>query len=122
MNAQLIRDEGHRNSMTIPQLAARMSEWLEDEYQAYLFELDSEVIGYALYRIEPEFVYLRQIFVRPNHRRLGVARSALEWLRENAWSTSPRVRIDVLVGNGAGIEFWRAVGFADYCLSMERSL
>jgi len=32
MNAQLIRDEGHRNSMTVPQLSERMVLWLGGEY------------------------------------------------------------------------------------------
>lgn len=120
MNAQLIRDEGHRNSMTVPQLAARMAEWLKSDYQAHLFELDSKAIGYALYRFEPDHTYLRQLFVAPEMRRRGVGRNALEWLRMNAWKDRPRVRIDVLVGNRSGIEFWRSVGFTDYCLTMER--
>jgi GNAT superfamily N-acetyltransferase len=122
MNAQLIRDEGHRNTMTVEQLAKRMSGWLEAEYQAFVFEADAKAIGYALYRIEPEFVYLRQLFVQPEMRRQGVARQALEWLRQNAWSVRPRVRIDVLVGNQSGIEFWRSVGFVDYCLTLERGV
>jgi len=120
MNAQLIRGEGHRNAMTVPQLAERMTGWLKAEYQGCLFELESKAIGYALYRFEPEYIYLRQLFVQPEMRRRGIARRALEWLRQNAWAVRPRVRIDVLVGNRSGIEFWRSVGFRDYCLSMER--
>src|SRR5437879_12949663 len=72
-NAQLIRDEGHRNSMTMPQLTERMSEWLKTEYRAVLFELEGETIGYALYRVEPEYIYLRQLFVQPEMRRRGIA-------------------------------------------------
>src|SRR5471032_688494 len=81
MNAQLIRDEGHRNEMTVPQLAERMADWLRGDYQAHLFDLESKVVGYALYRIEPEHIYLRQLFVEPALRRQGVGRNALEWLR-----------------------------------------
>lgn len=120
MNAQLIRDEGHRNPMTVPQLAERMAEWLKGDYQAHLFELQSKTIGYALYRFEPDCTYLRQLFVEPEQRRRGVGRNALEWLRMNAWKGRPRVRIDVLVGNRSGLEFWHSVGFTDYCLTMER--
>jgi hypothetical protein len=29
------------------------------------------------------------------------------------------VRVDVLVGNAAGVAFWRAVGFADYAVTLE---
>lgn len=119
MNALLIRDEGHSNPMTAAQLQERMANWLKGEYQAFVFEADSEAIGYALYRFEPEHVYLRQLFVLLEHRRRGIARTALEWLRRNAWGERPRVRIDVLVGNRSGIEFWRSMGFSEYCLTME---
>jgi hypothetical protein len=36
MNHRLIRDEGHRNPMTVPEPAARMSAWLAGEYDAVL--------------------------------------------------------------------------------------
>ena len=55
-------------------------------------------------------------------RRRGIGRSAMNWLRENCWSDAERVRLDVLVGNTSGIAFWRSVGFADYCLTMEREI
>lgn len=119
MNRQLILDEGHRNTMTAAELEQRMAVWLAGEYRAVLFEDGGNAIGYVLFRREPEFVYLRQLFVRTEYRRRGVARTALAWLREHVWSDAPRVRIDVLVGNATAIAFWRAVGFADYCLTME---
>jgi GNAT superfamily N-acetyltransferase len=119
LNAQLIRDEGHRNSMTIAELELRMADWLRGEYRAVIFELASLVIGYALFRCEPEHVYLRQLFVAPAHRRRGVARAALRWLWRNAWADASRVRIDVLMDNLEGQAFWRAVGFGEYCITME---
>src|SRR5882762_4322482 len=122
MNAELIRDEAHRNPMTVAQLEERMSGWLKGEYQAVLFELESRTIGYALYRFEPDFVYLRQLFVVPDMRRNGIARGALEWLRHNAWKSHARVRIDVLIGNRVGIDFWRSAGFSDYSLVMEQAV
>ena len=119
LNAQLIRDEGHRNSMTLPQLAERMAGWLRGEYRAVLFEDAGAVVGYALYRPQADHVYLRQLFVRPESRRRGIGREALAWLWQNEWAGVPRLRIDVLVGNTVGIRFWRAVGFNDYCITME---
>ncbi len=120
MNEQLIRDEGHRNPMTLPELEGRMGEWLAGEYRALLFEEAGAAVGYALFRHDPDFVSLRQLFVAAGHRRKGIARGALVWLRANAWAGVPRVRIDVLVGNEGAIAFWRAVGFRDYCVTMER--
>jgi ribosomal protein S18 acetylase RimI-like enzyme len=119
LNQRLIRDEGHRNLMTLPELEQRMSEWLRGEYEAVLFERGGEVLGYALYRRQPDHVYLRQLFVRPEFRRQGVGQAALDWLRSHAWAGAPRIRLDVLVHNVAAIRFWRAVGFQDYCITME---
>ena len=119
MNHRLIRDERHRNQMTLPELCERMEGWLKSDYQAVVIELDGLAAGYALFRREPEYVYLRQFYVEPEYRRRGIGRSALAWLRANAWADAPRIRIDVLVGNAAGIAFWQSVGFRDYCLTME---
>lgn len=120
MNAQLIRDEGHRNAMTLQQLTDRMSEWLTKDYQAIVIDVDGAHIGYALFCLEPEFVYLRQIFVKPEMRRKGIAKNAIDWLRKNIWKNHPRIRIDVLVENQTGIAFWRSVGFSEYCMTMEK--
>ena len=119
MNLQLIRDEGHGNPMGISELQERMRHWLNGEYQAVLFEDDGRPIGYALFKQEPEFVYLRQLFIVSERRRQGVARQALQWLWANIWASAPRLRIDVLVGNASGREFWRRMGFSDYCVTME---
>jgi hypothetical protein len=43
----------------------------------------------------------------------------LTWLAAHIWA-GQRLRLDVLTGNAAGIAFWRAVGFQDYCLTLER--
>lgn len=120
MNRQLIRDEGHRNAMNLEQLTARMAGWLRDEYLAVVFEDDAKSpIGYALYRLDPEWIYLRQMYVVPGQRRKGVGRDALHWMWRHAWPDAARLRVDVLLGNTAGLAFWRSVGFEDYCVTME---
>lgn len=120
LNAHLIRDEGHRNPMTIDELAERMRDWLCAEYQAVLIEARDELIGYALFRRQPEFVYLRQLFVRREFRRSGIGREAVEWLQRNVLKSGERLRVEVLVGNVGAQAFWRAVGFRDYCLTLEQ--
>ncbi len=120
MNHQLIRDEGHRNAMTAAELEDRMRGWLGGEYRAVIFERNGQPAGYALFRNDPEFVYLRQFFVCREKRRQGIGRAAMRWLLANVWNGAARVRLEVLVGNAAGIAFWRALGFSDYALTMER--
>jgi len=72
MNHQLLRDEGHRKQMTVPELEQRMAGYLRDGYSAVLFEEPDGVAGYALYRIDPEFAYLRQFFVGHDYRQRGI--------------------------------------------------
>lgn len=119
LNAQLIRDEGHRNPMSVAELEQRMAGWLRGEYEAALFESGSQIVGYALFRRDSEHIYLRQLFVVPVLRRRGIGRSALAWLWANAWKDTQRLRIDVLLGNASAQAFWHAVGFKDYCVVME---
>jgi GNAT superfamily N-acetyltransferase len=117
-NHQLIRDEGHRNPMTVTQLAERMKAWLAGEYRAVLFS-DTEPVGYALFRKEKELIYLRQFFVRRERRRNGIGREAFSMLREQIWPRGMRLTVDVLCQNQGGVAFWRSVGYRDYCLTLE---
>src|SRR5438445_745727 len=110
LNHQLIRDEGHRNRMTVRELEERMRAWLSGEYRAVIYEEESAVIAYALFREQPEEKYLRQLFVVRQRRRQGVGRKAVEILRSDIWPQSKRLTVDVLVTNKAALAFWRSVG------------
>lgn len=120
MNRQLIVDEGHRNSMTVRELEERMKDWLRSDYEACLFTSDEVAVGYALFRREPDWVYLRQFYVNTSRRRQGIGREALDYLMDSVWNDAGRIRLDVLSTNSHGIEFWKATGFREYCITMER--
>ena len=119
LNHQLIRDEGHRNPMTIPELEQRMKGWLASEYAAVIFEDSGEVVAYALYREQPEEIYLRQLFVVRNRRRQGIGRQDMEWLRSKIWPKNRRLTVEVLFQNEAAVAFWRSVGYKDHSLTLE---
>jgi GNAT superfamily N-acetyltransferase len=119
LNHQLIHDEGHRNRMTVPELIDRMRCCLETDYRASIFEDDSDIVAYALYRDEEEHIYLRQFFVQRHKRRSGVGRHCMEILFSQVWPKDKRITVEVLCPNQIGIEFWRAVGFTDYCLTLQ---
>jgi len=119
MNRELIRDEGHRNKMSLSELEQRMSDFLRNEYEAVIVSSGRNDIGYVLYRKGPEWLYLRQIFVIDKMRRKGIGRRIIKWLRDNPWKNCKTIRTDVLVDNTIGINFWKAVGFKDYCITME---
>lgn len=113
-NHQLIRDEGHRNSMTVPALRERMRGWLAGEYVAVLFGPQTEPVAYALYEEHATEVYLRQFFVRRDRRREGIGRGAMDVLRSQLWSRRKRLTEEVLA-----VAFWRSIGCKDYCLTLE---
>lgn len=119
LNHQLIRDEGHRNKMNVPELEQRMRGWLESEYAAVIFERAGETVAYALYREQPEHIYLRHLFVARDRRRKGIGRAAVEILRMQIWPKNKRLTVEVLVKNGPAVAFWRAVGYTDYSLTLE---
>ena len=119
LNHQLIRDEGHRNCMSVPELEQRMRGWLADEYTAIVFEDAGEVVGYALFREQADEIYLRQLFVLRHRRRQGIGRGAVQILRSAIWPKTKRLTVDVLVTNKDATAFWRALGYADYSLTLE---
>lgn len=119
LNSALIQDEGHRNSMDVDQLKKRMSGWLGSEYKAALF-YDESVLGYALWREESEYIYLRQFFVVAEYRRRNIGSKAFALLQKCYWPKS-RIRLDVLVNNQRARKFWNSVGFNDYCITLEKN-
>ena len=118
-NHQLIRDEGHRNPMTAPELRERMRGWLAGAYTAVIFLDGTGPVAYALYRESENEIYLRQMFVTRDRRRQGIGRRAMEILRTRIWPATKRLTVEVLTSNTAGIDFWRAAGYKDYSLTLE---
>ena len=119
LNHQLIHDEGHRNTMTVPELEARLADWLSSGYAAVIFEVKKEMAAYALYREQPHEIYLRQIFVVRSHRRQGIGRKAFQILRTKIWPADRRLTLEVLAHNAPALAFWRSLGCQDYSLKLE---
>jgi RimJ/RimL family protein N-acetyltransferase len=117
-NFDLIRDEGHRNPMSVGELAERMRRWLSSEYTALVFCEGDTPVGYALYRHHEEGgIHLRQFFVIRERRRRGVGRRALELLVE---SVAPkRIVVEVLSNNWPAIAFWHGVRLSEYARTLE---
>jgi predicted acetyltransferase len=119
LNQQLIEDERHRNPMNLTELEKRMRSMLEGDYTATLFEIGERVVAYALWTEQPDWVYLRQFFVVRDYRRRGIGAQAVRVLTDEVMPGEKRVRVNVLIGNQPGLEFWRAVGFEDYLITLE---
>ena len=119
-NRQLIEDEGHRNPMRGAELTERMRGWISADYRAVLFEQESKVVAYALYREDQDSLYLRHFFVLRDQRRRGIGRRCMELLFKEIWPQNKRLTVDVLSWNHGAVSFYRSLDFTDYCLTLER--
>ncbi len=118
-NHQLIEDEGHRNPMSEEELKSRMKDWLNGSYKCLVFDHAEKDVGYLLYREDSDKIYLRQLFVARDQRRRGFGKSMAQHCLDSFRSSEKRLTVEVLANNEAGIAFWRALGFRDYCLELE---
>ena len=118
MNKQLIIDEGHSNKMNVNELENRMIEFISGSYEAYLIKENSTTTGYCLFKFEIGHVYIRQLFIKSEHRRNRAGTRFIYWMKSNVWKNKELV-IEVLSNNTIGINFWRSIGFVDYCITMK---
>ena len=107
--------------MSLARLEERMRGWLrEDEYRAVLFQESGDTVAYSLVSVDDDSAFIRHFFVLHEHRGRGVGRRAVETLFRDIIPPGTRVTLDVLASNRVGHGFWRAVGFSDYAIRMER--
>jgi GNAT superfamily N-acetyltransferase len=76
-------------------------------------------MAYALYKESATEIYLRQLFVRRDRRSKGIGSEAMAILLNQLWPRHKRLTVEVLTTNIRGVRFWRAVGYKDYCLTLE---
>lgn len=120
MNQHLREDEQSRWILTMEQLESRMRGLLEEGYTATIFEDGETPVAYALYRPVEGGIYLRQFFVSRDHRRRGIGKAAIQILLAEIWPPDTRITLDVLVQNQRAAEFWKALGFSEYAITLER--
>ena len=106
--------------MTLDELRERMRGWIEGEYEVVVFLVEGRRVAYAVWQIQEDSVFLRQFFVVRNRRRQGIGQGAARILIEEIFPDRIPVNLDVLPHNEAGLRFWRALGFQDHLLTLER--
>ncbi|MBZ0292882.1 MAG: GNAT family N-acetyltransferase [Anaerolineae bacterium] len=120
MNDQLRQDEQSRYQLDMPQLEERMRRLIQDEgYTAVLFMEEANIIAYALYYAVEGGIHLRQFFVSRSYRRQGVGRQAIDLLRREIWPRDARITLEVLTHNERAYQFWKALGFTEYAITLE---
>lgn len=116
LNKQLIDDEKSDNPMTVNELENRMREFLNTEYSAYFFIVDSQIIGYALVKKTVKPIYLRQFLIDRNYRKQHYGKQAFQMLLQ--YLDIKEIDLEVLPWNKNGLAFWKYCGFNETCIAM----
>ncbi|MCQ2503438.1 MAG: GNAT family N-acetyltransferase [Saccharofermentans sp.] len=111
LNKQLIEDEKSDNKMNLYELEVRMRSFLEQDYCAYYFMEDANIIGYALVNINVDPLYLRQFLIERAYRRNHYGKRAVDLLLQELKVDS--LDIEVLSWNEVGMKFWEDCGFIE---------
>jgi ribosomal protein S18 acetylase RimI-like enzyme len=117
MNKYLIEDEKSDNPMQLVELEHRMSEFLDTDYNAYLFVEENDVVGYALVRKQEDGFYLRQFYIDRDHRKKHFGTAAFKELIKIL--NTDNIFVDVLPWNERGLSFWKSLGFKEAAISMK---
>ena len=121
LNAELIQDEGHDNTMTLAQLEQRMTTWLEmGEYHCHAVLHRNLPVSYCIWREESSHIYVRQIFTLRHYRNKGLATKLITYLQQNYAMIKP-LRLEVLAKNKAAAKFYQKLGFELYSHTFQRS-
>ncbi len=104
--------------------AGASAQWLADNLElgrltAYIAEIEGELVGFATTLDVPASLRLghywqvRDLFVVPNRRRLGIARALLDFIRSSATSAGAlRLAVQTEGDNSAARQLYEASGFA----------
>lgn len=106
MNRQLVDDEASCNPMSFAELERRMRGWLEEGWQAVVFEREGEPVGYVLFQFRSDeyapseaAIYVRQSFIERKYRSQGIGRRAFEIVSGTYFRDALSVVLDVLETN-----------------------
>lgn len=88
--------------------------WEETERQPFLIEVDGAVAGLCLIRDRDGGWSIAEFWVRPDQRRSGVGRAALEAVAERGRAAGAgHLEAKVHPDNHEALPFWLAVGFRE---------
>lgn len=91
----------------------------EEYAEAYIFEVDEEIAGYALlaktYSQEAggRIIWIEELYVRDSFRSKGLGKQFFEYLDNNMAEETARVRIEVERTNDGAISLYKKIGYGN---------
>ena len=96
----------------------------------FVAEADGEIVGYVQgdvcrqhpLLVEPPKCRIGNLWVQPEHRRLGVGRALVQTYVTAAKEAGfPWVEVGTLAKDARAVAFWQALGFGDWRVSLLRT-
>jgi bis(5'-nucleosidyl)-tetraphosphatase len=120
MHGAYLRETAREPPGPETQVAFHLTSLLRSECTAVLFSNSKgEVVGYALYSVQPRYVYLRAFHIRKPYRGKGYGEQAIDRLRRELWRNVASIQIDVFTSDRGEIGFWEEMGFHSRSLRLE---
>lgn len=119
MNAELLEHE-LGSAPPVERLREQLASAIAQGSRALIVQVGGLPAGYALYFESEEVLILRHFLIRSPWRRIGMGSSFLRHLESLMESPKP-IQVEALLSNGAGLEFWRSQGFADFYLGLRKN-
>jgi GNAT superfamily N-acetyltransferase len=109
LNKALADEESYDVARSLDELTERMQRFLVGPYEAYFIVDSGADAGYVLVNSRVEPLYIRQFYVKPQHRKKGVGRRAVEAIIRQY--KTDKIDVEVMAWNHLGMKFWQGVGF-----------
>ncbi|MFP4376072.1 MAG: NUDIX domain-containing protein [Spirochaetales bacterium] len=119
LNEELLQAQNVESGMTLEALEVRMREFLAADYQAVLFVFRDAVVGYALFKLQPKFAFIRHIYVNTDAGKKVRVETAFQLLRKGELQDYASIRLDVPEGNKDSLQIWESIGFQPRSVRLE---
>ncbi|WP_108125183.1 GNAT family N-acetyltransferase [Saccharospirillum mangrovi] len=110
LNQALIQEEGSDTRLSLDELSQRMRGWLAGYYQVVAAKDSNRLLGYCLFAVETNRVYVRQLYVVESARLSGYGKALLAWVEANTPEQLP-LHLKVLSGNHRVLGFYQKLGY-----------
>lgn len=77
----------------------------------HIIWLDGEKIGVVGLDVMPDHVWLKQLFILPEHQRKGVGSFIVTWAIEIARNVDKELKLQTLKSNSGAVKFYQKHGF-----------
>ncbi len=117
MYLALRSDEQMDDILTDDQVSEKMLGFISDtKFNVFRIVDDTNTVGYVLVELDREPLYLKHLYVKPEFRRKGCGKFAIQQLL--ALYQRSEIDIEAMIWNENAINFYKKLGFKERTVAM----